>query len=183
MTSSSACAQTAYELRAIFRNITGTAACYGYPAGGSSISGECATSSNGFYFLPSPAITSNASQRLTTIRWFLNAGNSDVRCCLKQSSDPSGANNAVLERWVVASGGRGCQVHHAPCTDCIVQASNLFNLPLTFSLDESSTDITQWRTFNFVYCHQVRPNKKHFHWKLYASILQPLPHHPPGLAS
>ena len=38
----------------------------------------------------------------------------------------------------------------------VVQASNLFNLPLTFSLDESSTDITQWSTSNFVYCHQVQ---------------------------
>jgi hypothetical protein len=37
-----------------------------------------------------------------------------------------------------------------------IQASNLFNLPLTFSLDESSIDVTQWRTFNFVYCHQVQ---------------------------
>jgi hypothetical protein len=70
--------QAAYELRAIFRNITGTPACYGSPASGSPNSGECAASSNGFYFLPSPAITGNASQRLTTIRWFLNAGNSDV---------------------------------------------------------------------------------------------------------
>lgn len=97
--------QAAYELRAIFRNITGTPACYGYPAGGSSISGECASSSNGFYFLPSPAITSNASQRLTTIRWFLNAGNSDVRCCVKQSSDPLEGSNAMLEHWGVATAG------------------------------------------------------------------------------
>jgi hypothetical protein len=79
MITSSAHAQAAYGLRAIFRNITGTPACYGYPAGGSPISGECAAaSSNAFYFLPSPAITGNMSQRLTTIRWFLNAGNSDV---------------------------------------------------------------------------------------------------------
>jgi hypothetical protein len=70
--------QTAYELRAIFRNITGTALCYGHPAGGSPNSGECASSGNAFYFLPSPALTANASQRLTTIRWFLNAGNGDV---------------------------------------------------------------------------------------------------------
>jgi hypothetical protein len=71
--------QTAYELRAIFRNITGTPDCFGYPASGGPGSGECAASGNDFYFLPSPALTPNSSQRLTTIRWFLNAGNGDVR--------------------------------------------------------------------------------------------------------
>jgi hypothetical protein len=46
---------------------------------------------------------------------------------------------------------------------CAAQEANLFNLPLTFSLDESSPDINQWRTFNFVYCQQVRPQQSHTH--------------------
>lgn len=65
----------------------------------------------------------------------------------------------------------------------VAQASNLFNLPLTFSLDESSTDITQWRTFNFVYCHQVQSMQAPTHWKQYASILRHLPHNLPRLSS
>lgn len=69
--------QAAYQLRAIFKNFTGTPACYGFPAGDPT-GGEC--SATGFYFLPSPALTDNATQRLTTVRWFLAAGSGDVRC-------------------------------------------------------------------------------------------------------
>jgi hypothetical protein len=52
--------------------------------------------------------------------------------------------------------GKKIQKEITFASSIVVQASNLFNLPLTFSLDESSTDITQWSTSNFVYCHQVQ---------------------------
>jgi len=37
-----------------------------------------------------------------------------------------------------------------------MQESNLFNVPITFQVDESSLNIRRWRVFNFVYCNQVR---------------------------
>lgn len=37
-----------------------------------------------------------------------------------------------------------------------MQESNLFNVPITFQVDESSLNISRWRVFNFVYCNQVR---------------------------
>jgi hypothetical protein len=36
-----------------------------------------------------------------------------------------------------------------------MQESNLFSIPLTVQVDESSTDFTQWTVNNFVYCNQV----------------------------
>ena len=36
------------------------------------------------------------------------------------------------------------------------QESNLFSIPLTVQVDESSTDFTQWTVSNFVYCNQAR---------------------------
>lgn len=66
--------QAAYDLRAIFRNFTGTSECFGSPADG----GPSECTSGAYYFLPSPALTSNATQRLTSIRFFLTAAGGDV---------------------------------------------------------------------------------------------------------
>lgn len=38
----------------------------------------------------------------------------------------------------------------------VAQESNLFSIPLTVQVDESSTDFSQWTLSNFVYCNQVR---------------------------
>ena len=38
----------------------------------------------------------------------------------------------------------------------MVQEANLFSIPLTVQVDESSTDFTHWTVSNFVYCTQAR---------------------------
>ncbi len=38
----------------------------------------------------------------------------------------------------------------------VAQEANLFSIPLTVQVDESSTDFSQWTLSNFVYCNQVR---------------------------
>jgi hypothetical protein len=110
--------QVAYELRDIFRNFTGSSACFGSPPAGSTAPDECAVligfpsvcvcfrpktpspschpcyalvrigrrlaillrcdASSKFGLLPYPALSSNTSQRLTTIKFFLNALGGDV---------------------------------------------------------------------------------------------------------
>lgn len=37
-----------------------------------------------------------------------------------------------------------------------LQESNLFSIPITVQVDESSTDFAQWTVSNFVYCNQAR---------------------------
>jgi hypothetical protein len=40
-----------------------------------------------------------------------------------------------------------------------LQESNLFSIPLTVQVDESSPNFTQWTVSNFVYCNQARTSK------------------------
>ncbi len=38
-----------------------------------------------------------------------------------------------------------------------MQEQNLFSVPITAQIDESSTNISDWKQQNFVYCSQVSP--------------------------
>lgn len=37
----------------------------------------------------------------------------------------------------------------------MLQESNLFSIPLTVQVDESATNLSDWKVNNFVYCNQA----------------------------
>jgi hypothetical protein len=64
--------QTAYLLRDVFRNVTGSDACYGIPAATDAAELAAAEEECGFHWFswtPFPVLTSNSSARLTTVEF------------------------------------------------------------------------------------------------------------------
>ena len=121
-----------------------------------------------FGLLPYPALSFNTSQRLTTIKFFLNALGGDVSVVNSpcSTSDAASMNQLAGSTTVSASLAQGTvrdwMDWAVKCRGSAVfplQESNLFSIPLTVQVDESSTDFTQWTVSNFVYCNQARTSR------------------------
>lgn len=117
--------------------------------------------------LPYPILSGNSSQRLTYVKFFINALGGDVseRDLSVSHRQPSACKHFLSADSILAR--EACpkpfkltvssNLHRAVfLASFTLQEQNLFSLPITAQIDESSTDLADWKPINFVYCSQAR---------------------------